>query len=70
MPLAFFSVLVAVSSTKTLLTIFIISLTTLTISIKIRNGITFSNEIDSLDKISSLPKTPAFSTNHPFYKFH
>ena len=56
-PLAFFSVLVAVSSTNTLRTILIISLTTFTISIKIRNGITFSNEIISFDKISSV--------NHP-----
>ena len=56
-PLAFFSVLVAVSSTNTLLMIFIISFTTFTININTKKGITFSNDTSAFVNISSV--------NHP-----
>ena len=56
-PLACFSVLVAVSSTITLRTILITSFATFTTNIKIKNGITFENDISLLVNISSV--------NHP-----
>ena len=45
MPLAFFSVLVATSSTKTLLDILTVSFTTFAINITIKYGTTLSNDI-------------------------